>query len=149
MEIECKYLIEETPSDFKNFPSKRIRQGYISTTPVIRIRQLGDDYILTIKGKGLLAREEFELFISEDEFINLSKKVDNHIIDKTRYYIPYQNYIIELDIFHAQLEGLILAEVEFPSIEEANAFIPPKWMKTDVTQDPTYQNSNLSKKANL
>lgn len=54
--------------------------------------------------------------------------------------------VIELDVFNAPFEGLIIAEVEFPSIEKANAFIPPAWFEEDVTNDPAYHNSNLSKK---
>lgn len=145
MEIERKYIIEETPKNLKDFPSKRIKQGYISTGPVIRIRQLGEEFILTIKGKGLLAREEHELTISDDEFHTLSKKVDGIVIDKTRYYIPFGNHTIELDIFHKDYDGLILAEVEFDSIEEADSFTPPTWFGPDVTQSSKYHNSTLSK----
>ena len=61
---------------------------------------------------------------------------------------PAHNWqpMIELDVFDAPFEGLIIAEVEFPSIEEANSFIPPAWFAKDVTNDPAYHNSNLSKK---
>ena len=145
MEIERKYIIEETPKNLENFVSKKIKQGYISTSPVIRIRQLDDDYILTIKGKGLLAREEHEINISKNEFYSLHEKVDGLVIDKTRYYIPYEKYTIELDVFHKDYEGLILAEVEFESIEEANIFTPPKWFGPDVTHSSKYHNSTLSK----
>jgi len=145
MEIERKYIIEETPKNLKGFLSKKIKQGYISTSPVIRIRQLGEEYILTIKGKGLLAREEHELNISESEFYTLSKKVDGIVIDKTRYYIPFGNYTIEFDIFHKDYDGLLLAEVEFETLEEANSFTPPDWFGEDVTHLSKYHNSTLSK----
>lgn len=145
MEIERKYIIEETPKNLKDFSSKRIKQGYISTSPVIRIRQLDTEFILTIKGKGLLAREEHELYIEESDFHTLSEKVDGLVIDKTRYYIPYNNYTIELDLFHADYDGLILAEVEFETLEQANSFIPPTWFGEDVTHSSKYHNSTLSK----
>lgn len=145
MEIERKYLITTLPFSLQDYRSRAIQQAYISTSPVIRIRQLDDQYILTVKGKGTLAREEFELFLSKDEFLNLSKKAEGYIIEKTRYYIPFKNYIIELDIFNGHHEGLILAEVEFEDLQEANLFIPPDWFGRDVTELPTYHNSYLSR----
>lgn len=145
MEIERKYIIEETPKNLKVFSSKNIKQGYISTSPVIRIRQLGEDYILTIKGKGMLAREEYELNICESEFYTLSKKVEGIVIDKTRYYIPFGKHTIELDLFHKDYEGLVLAEVEFETLDDANNFIPPDWFGEDVTHLTKYHNSTLSK----
>lgn len=145
MEIERKYLIHTLIEDYLQYPHKEIKQGYISTSPVIRIRQLGTEYILTIKGQGLLSREEHELIINEDQFNTLSQKVDGYVIHKTRYYIPYNKHTIELDIFHDEYQGLILAEVEFDSITEANSFTPPTWFGEDVTNTPSYHNSNLSK----
>lgn len=145
MEIERKYIIEETPKNLKDFAFKRIKQGYISTSPVIRIRQLGEDFILTIKGQGLLAREEHELMISESEFYTLSRKVDGLVISKTRYYIPFNEYTIEFDVFHDDYEGLLLAEVEFECLDDANSFTPPEWFGEDVTHLSKYHNSTLSK----
>lgn len=148
MEIERKYLIKKIPDDFTSYPHKLIKQGYLSTSPVIRIRQLGSDFILTIKGQGLLSREEYELSITLEQFNNLSKKVDGLIIHKTRYYIPFNKHIIELDIFYDEYDGLILAEVEFDSLEDANTFKMPDWFKIDVTEQPSYHNSNLSRNHN-
>lgn len=144
MEIERKYLITKAPENYNHYPNKRISQGYISTEPVIRIRQLDDHYILTVKGNGLLAREEFELSISQQEYKNLSHKVQGTVISKTRYYIPFDKYTIEFDVFDGDYKGLMLAEVEFESIDEANNFIPPPWFTKDVTEDGRYQNSRLS-----
>ena len=58
MEIERKYLIRQLPNHLNDYPHDEISQAYISTDPVIRIRKKNEDYILTIKSKGLLAREE-------------------------------------------------------------------------------------------
>ena len=63
-----------------------------------------------------------------------------------RYLIPYDKYTIELDIFKGAFEGLIYAEVEFDTLEEATSFTPPSWFGTDVTESPEYTNSYLSKK---
>jgi len=144
MEIELKYIIEEAPKDLNLYPHKHIQQGYLSFSPVIRIRQIDSNYILTIKGKGLIQREEYELEITETEFKKLSKKTEGILLDKTRYYIPYKHYTIELDVFHKEYEPLILAEVEFDSIHQANVFIPPDWFGENVSGNPSYQNNNLA-----
>ena len=68
-------------------------------------------------------------------------------IEKTRYLIPLEkNLTAELDVFHGKLDSLMLVEVEFDSIEAANAFVPPSWFGEDVTFSNKYHNCNLSKK---
>lgn len=146
MEIERKFLIQTLPENLEAYPSKEIEQGYICTDPVIRIRRSDDNYILTCKSKGLMAREEFELPLSKEAFEHLKPKTDGIFIEKTRYLIPFDNNLtFELDIFHGTHAPLVLAEVEFTSIEEANAFIPPAWFGEDVTNSSKYHNSNLSR----
>ena len=145
MEIERKYLIAHCPFNLSDFPRQTLRQGYISKNPVIRIRQADSDYILTIKGKGLIEREEHELCLDEEQFLSLIPKVEGNFIEKTRYKIPYGAFTIELDIFHGLLEGLCFAEVEFESQEAMLSFTPPNWFGCDVSENPSYQNSYLSK----
>jgi len=142
MEIERKFLIKELP-DLSKYESKHITQGYLNTNPVVRVREDGDKYYLTYKGKGLLAREEANLPLTKEAFEHLVVKSDGRIIKKTRYLIPLDPYTIELDVFEGDHAPLIMAEVEFPSIEEANAFIPPEWFGEDVTSDSSYHNSNM------
>lgn len=144
MEIERKFTIKELP-DLSNFSYKKLTQAYLNTDPVIRIRREDNDYFLTYKGKGLLAREEYNLPLNEESFHHLLPKADGLVISKTRYLIPYENYTIELDIFEGDLAPLVIAEVEFDSEKEAYSFIPPSWFDQDVTQDKRYHNSNLSK----
>ncbi|MBN2222633.1 MAG: CYTH domain-containing protein [Vallitaleaceae bacterium] len=145
MEIERKYLVTHCPFDLSDFPLQTIRQGYISKNPVIRIRQSNSEYILTVKGKGLIEREEYELHLDEEQFLSLIPKVEGNFIEKTRYKIPYGDFIIELDIFHGYLEGLCFAEVEFENHEAMINFTPPEWFDLDVSENPSYQNSHLSK----
>lgn len=146
MEIERKYLIEHIPFDLDDYPKQQIAQGYLSTNPVVRIRRSNDEYILTYKGQGLMVREEYNLPLTQEAFEHMIPKCDGRFIDKTRYLIPYmEKYTIELDIFHNDLSPLKLAEVEFDSKEEADAFIPPEWFGEDVTFSSKYHNSNLSK----
>lgn len=145
MEIERKFLIHTLPDALDNYPRKEIAQGYINREPVVRIRRSNEDYILTCKGQGLMAREEFELPLSKEAFEHMRPKCDGIFIEKTRYLIPYDEKLtIELDVFHGKLAPLVLAEVEFESIEDANAFLPPVWFGEDVTNTPKYHNSNLS-----
>lgn len=144
MEIERKFTVKELP-DLSNYQYKRLTQAYLNTDPVIRIRREDEKYVLTYKGKGLLAREEHNLPLNAESFEHLLPKADGLVISKTRYLIPYENYLIELDIFDGDLAPLIMAEVEFESEEDAHAFVPPSWFDKDVTQDKRYHNSNLSK----
>ena len=144
MEIERKFTIKELP-DLSNFSSKKIVQAYLNTDPVIRIRQEDCEYYMTYKGKGLLVREEYNLPLNKEAFEHLLPKADGIVIAKTRYCIPYESHMIELDIFENELAPLIMAEVEFNSEEEALAFLPPEWFDQDVTLDKRYHNSNMSK----
>ena len=145
MEIERKFLIHTLPENLDTYPRKEIEQGYINREPVVRIRRSDDKYILTCKGQGLMAREEFELPLTKEAFEHMKPKTDGIFIQKTRYLIPYDEiHTIELDVFHGQLAPLVLAEVEFSSIEEADVFVPPSWFGEDVTNTPKYHNSNLS-----
>lgn len=145
MEIERKFLIHTLPENLENYPRKEIEQGYINREPVVRIRRSDDKYILTCKGQGFMVREEFELPLTREAFEHMKPKTDGIFIEKTRYLIPYEKKLtIELDVFHGKLAPLVLAEVEFDSVEEADAFIPPAWFGEDVTNSPKYHNSNLS-----
>ena len=79
---------------------------------------------------------------------DLLAKADGRILTKRRYEIPIEGtaLTIELDIFSGVYEGLILAEVEFPTEEEALAFVPPSWFGREVTYSGEYQNSVLAMK---
>ena len=142
MEIERKFLIKELP-DLRKYKYYKIEQGYLSTSPVVRIRRKDDKYILTYKGSGLMARQEIEAELTEEAYHHLLEKIDGYPITKKRYIIPLDPYTIELDIFEGHMEGLVMAEVEFPSVEEANSFVPPEWFGEDVTDDRRYHNSNM------
>ncbi len=145
MEIEKKYLTEKIPFDITAYPKKEISQCYISTKPTIRLRKSDNEYILTVKGHGKIAREEFELNISEEEYNRLKKKSDTKEVIKTRYFVPISNgYIAEVDIYHGILEGVMTTEVEFNTLEEAEIFIAPDWFGKDISLDPKYKNTCLA-----
>lgn len=147
MEIERKYLIRNLPDQYQTYPCKEIEQGYLCTSPVVRIRKSDDEYSLTYKGSGLMIREEYNLPLTKEAYEHLRPKTDGILIRKMRYYIPYGNqYVIELDLFLDALAPLVLAEVEFPTKEEADRFVAPDWFGEDVTFETKYHNSTLSRK---
>jgi len=149
MEIERKYLISELPESLYEYPHKKYEQGYLCVAPVIRIRQEGDQFFLTYKSGGMMAREEYNLPLDEASYLHLRDKVDHKLVHKTRYFIPLpcegrdRPYTIELDVFEGCLSPLVMAEVEFDSIEESDSFLPPDWFGREVTYDPKYHNSQL------
>lgn len=144
MEIEKKYLIHSLPI-LKDFPCKQICQGYISTDPVIRVRKSDDQYFVTLKGDGQIAREEWELPITAEQYSRLLKKVEGQLVEKSRYLIPLDNGLTaELDIYKGDLEGFRTVEVEFPSLETIADFRPPSWFGRDVSEDKSFKNSQLS-----
>lgn len=159
MEIERKYLIHDIPEDIERFPYHDIEQAYLCTEPVVRIRRSDEEYYLTYKGKGLLAREEYNLPLTKEAYEHLLEKADGIILTKRRYLIPLQDQAdadcksaadqadltIELDIFSGKYQGLQLAEIEFPTVEMAENFTPPAWFGKDVTFSGEYQNSKLSR----
>ena len=146
-EIERKYLVDRhnIPGDLDSYAYHDIEQAYLNTQPVVRVRKSDEEYFLTYKSKGFMERDEYNLPLDEKSYYHLLKKADGNIITKRRYLIPYGKYTIELDVFDGAFEGMVLAEVEFESLEEANAFTAPEWFIDDVTFSTKYHNSTLSK----
>lgn len=150
MEIERKFLIKEMP-DLAKYESKRLIQGYLSTKPTVRVRREDDEYYMTYKGEGYIAKEEYNLPLTKESFEHLIKKADGNIISKTRYLIPLgknaegNELTAELDVFDEPFAPLAFVEVEFPTLDEANSFVPPLWIGEDVTDKKEYYNSYMSK----
>ncbi len=147
MEIERKFVPVRLPENLEQYPSTPMVQGYLCTDPVVRVRKEGGRFFLTLKGGGLLAHEEVNFPLTAEAFEHLLPKCDGRIIRKTRYFLPVEarpDLTAELDLFEGELSGLVILEVEFPSVEAAGAFLPPSWFGQDVTEDPAYHNSALS-----
>ncbi|QNM04728.1 CYTH domain-containing protein [Qiania dongpingensis] len=142
MEIERKFLVKKIPENLESYPCLTIEQAYLCTDPVVRIRQEDNSYYMTYKGKGMMAREEYNLPLNENAYLHLKAKADGRTITKKRYRIPLGTLTAELDIFSAPRE-LTLVEVEFSTEEEARSFCPPDWFGEDVTTDSRYHNSNM------
>ena len=146
MEIERKFLIKKLPNNLTSYKARKIEQAYLCTDPVVRVRRDNDVYYLTYKSKGMIVREEYNLPLTKEAYGHLLAKADGNIITKTRYEIPEKdNLTIELDVFEGKFDGLLLAEVEFASEEEALGYIPPEWFGEDVSNSTKYHNSTLSR----
>ena len=151
MEIEKKYLIDLNKISFAldAFAVRIIEQGYLCTSPVVRIRRDNDKYELTYKSGGLMKRREENLPLNQTSYEHLVTKVDGRLIRKRRYMIPLDGensgLTVELDVFEGDLAPLVLAEVEFPDENAANAFMAPAWFGEDVTFCGLYHNSYLSR----
>jgi adenylate cyclase len=146
-EIERKFLVK---GSFKEaaFDALRITQGYLSTAPgrSVRVRLRGEQGFLTIKGPSLdggLSRFEWEKEISAQDARELLALCEPGIIDKTRWLVKVGRHTFEVDEFHGDNEGLIVAEVELGAPDEA--FEKPAWLGEEVTGDRRYYNSALTK----
>ena len=153
MEIERKFLVSQETAKYylekanlKELDCHEIEQAYLTTEPVIRVRKSDDEYYLTYKGKGLMSREEYNLPLTKESYDTLLKKADGNIITKKRVLIPYEKYLIELDIFKAPFDYIRMAEVEFTSEKEAEEFVKPEWFLEEVTNNREYHNSVMSRK---
>lgn len=142
-EIERKFLVEE--GAWRQAPATRYRQGYLSTVKerTVRVRTIGDQGYLTIKGLSVGAsRLEFEYPIPVDDANQLlSELCERPLIEKDRHKLDHAGLTWEVDEFFGENQGLILAEVELAS--EDQPFARPDWVTEEVTEDPRYFNANL------
>jgi CYTH domain-containing protein len=149
VEIERKFLV--TSEDFKKeaFAKHQIAQGYLNSNPerTVRIRIKGESGFLTIKGKNNdsgTTRFEWETEIALMEAKPLLDLCEKGILLKTRYEIQVGKHVYEVDVFHGENEGLIIAEIELSSEQEV--FEKPNWLGKEVTGDNRYYNSYISQK---
>ncbi|MGM0392103.1 MAG: CYTH domain-containing protein [Bacteroidota bacterium] len=151
-EIERKFLVKSDAFKSDAYQKTRIVQGFLNTHPerTVRIRINGQQAFLTVKGKSSengLSRFEWEKEIEVKEAEDLLKLCEQGIIEKDRYLVEIENHIFEVDEFHGQNEGLIIAEIELNA--EEDTFSKPFWLGEEVTGDIRYYNSQLSKKPYL
>jgi CYTH domain-containing protein len=146
-EIERKFLVLDDSYKHEAYHSSHVRQGYLCSErgKTVRIRLRDDKAYLTIKGPSLdggLSRYEFEREIPfADGEIMLSLCHDG-LIDKTRWLIRAGNHTFEVDEFHGDNDGLVVAEVELGSVDETP--IIPHFIGKEVTGDRRYYNAQLS-----
>lgn len=144
LEIEHKYLVVNDRYKDIAFRCVDIRQGYLNRLPerTVRVRTVDDRGFLTVKGKNKGdVRLEFEYEIPYADAVSLLKLCEPGIVEKKRYYVDYKGLTWEIDEFHGQREGLVVAEVEIP--ESGFEYEKPSFIGKNVTGDPRYYNSNL------
>ncbi len=144
MEIERKFLVLSLPENLSDYPCHQIEQGYLCAEPTVRIRREDDAFYLTYKSGDRMDHEEVNLPLTATAYSHLKPKCDGIFITKKRYCIPFEKYTIELDVFEQEAAPLVLAEVEFSSVKEALAFVPPGWFGEDVTDSIYYHNNYIS-----
>ena len=147
-EIERKFLVKDGVDIDSLGVATEITQGYLSSVKerTVRVRIKGDKGFLTIKGIGNssgASRFEFEKEITVDEAKHLLDICEKPILSKARTNVKVGNHILEVDRFLLENEGLIVAEVELESEDEA--FEKPSWLGKEVTGDTKYYNSMLIK----
>ena len=148
LEIERKFLVTSNAFKTKASEHYKIIQGFLNSDPerTVRVRLQKDKGLLTVKGKSTddgLVRFEWETEISMQDATSLLQLCEKGIIDKTRYHIMSGAHLFEVDVFHGENNGLILAEIELRSVDDI--FEKPSWLGKDVTGDIRYYNSSLSK----
>lgn len=147
LEIERKFLIRSLPDNLEQYPHKEIIQGYLAIVAdgtEVRLRKKGDKYVQTVKGEGDEKRPEAEEEITAKQFNKFWPVTKGKRVEKTRYEIPHENGVIELDIYHGDLDGLITAEMEFDTDEDSKNFNPPSWFDEEVTKNKDYKNQSLA-----
>jgi len=147
IETERKFLVLDDGFKTQAVESHRIRQGYIAHDMgrSVRVRILDDKGILTVKGPfiGVGSRPEWEKEISLKEAEELFQICKPGSIDKTRWIVPAGERKFEVDEFHGENEGLVMAEIELESQDEA--FERPSWLGEEVTGDPRFYNGYLAR----
>ncbi len=145
-EIERKFLLRSDSWRARVESSERVCQGYLVADGVrsVRVRTKGGRGFLTIKGAlSGLARPEFEYTIPLADAVALLESLcARPQIDKTRHHVRHAGMLWEIDEFHGDNAGLIVAEVELASVDQTVAL--PDWAGAEVTGDRRYYNSQLA-----
>lgn len=142
-EIERKFLVQRLPFDAAKHPFVNIAQGYLALEPgghEVRLRKKGPEYFLTVKSAGTMVREEYETSLTPEQFQTLWPGTEGRRLQKDRYLFEGR---IEVDIYRGNLEGLIVAEIEFPDHVSAKSYQAPTWMEQEITHLNFLKNRNL------
>ncbi|MGY0406794.1 MAG: CYTH domain-containing protein [Polaribacter sp.] len=148
LEIERKFLVKNNDFKKESFKKTLLQQGFLNSDKerVVRIRVTDSEAFITIKGKSNIKgtiRFEWEHKIPILEAKKLLLLCEPAIIEKTRFYVQKGNHIFEIDEFHGENKGLVVAEIELNTEDET--FIKPLWLGKEVTGDVKYYNSSISK----
>jgi adenylate cyclase len=148
IEIERKFLVDEVPADLGRHPARPVRQGYLAVEPgggEVRVRRIDDATVLTVKRGTGRTRVEEEVPIDPAAFERLWPLTEGRRVEKVRHLVPAgDGLVLELDVYEGDLDGLVVAEIEFPSEAVADAWAPPPWLGAEVTTDERYKNHSLA-----
>ena len=144
VEIERKFLIDKFPDTLPLLESAEVWQGYISTEPVVRIRKKvmksGESYRLCFKGAGGLVRTEVEMPLAAEKYAALLPLLGAPPVHKVfRVYALPGGERLECSLVDGQY---YYAEVEFSTVDAANAFSPPAFLGAEKTNDPAFTMSH-------
>ena len=156
IETERKFLVKDEGFKAQAVEKHRVRQGYIAHDGgrTVRVRLWDDIGVLTIKGPSMdggISRYDWERELTREEAEDLFLLCKPGMVDKTRWIVPVPTVMadpdrpsrkFEVDEFHGENEGLVIAEIELGSPDEA--FEKPSWLGEEVTGDRRYYNSYLA-----
>lgn len=144
IEIERKFLVKSLPAEMQD--GTLIQQGYLAHDEhmEVRIRQYGNNHFLTVKEGAGLMRRETEVEISHEQFLALWPSTEGRRLEKVRSLVNYGAFQVEVDRYLGDLEPLLVAEVEFSSVEESESFEKPDYLGQEVTEVEAYRNISLA-----
>jgi len=147
LEIERKFAVKSTNFLANAKESYKITQGYLNTDKnrTVRVRIKGSKGFITVKGISSadgLSRFEWEKEIDIKDAEALLLLCEDFLIDKTRYLIPFDNVVFEVDVFEGANKGLVIAEVELETTDQQ--FEKPDWLGEELTGDERFYNAYLS-----
>lgn len=147
-EIEHKYLVKDESWRQYVVSSDKFIQAYISHRKdgIVRLRISEHKAYITIKGRTVDCERgewEYEIPVTDAQEMMAHKVYEGGYLEKRRYYVIYEGFKWEIDVFEGRHKGLILAEIELP--DKQTEFIIPPFIGEEVSQDPQYFNSNLNK----
>ncbi|HEY7257335.1 MAG TPA: CYTH domain-containing protein [Solirubrobacterales bacterium] len=146
-EVERKFLLDELPSISEGSEPIHIEQGYlaIDERAEVRVRRADRECLLTAKGGHGEVREEVEIHLGEAQFEALWPLTEGRRLRKARHLIPLEGELkVELDVFAGDLDGLVVAEIEFADVDQSHRFEPPGWLGEEITGDHRYAGQSLA-----
>lgn len=147
VEIERKFSVKNTNFLVNTKESFKITQGYLNSDKnrTVRVRIKGNKGFITVKGLSSvdgLSRFEWEKEIAVKDAEALLLLCEDFVIDKTRYILPFNDVVFEIDVFEGANKGLVIAEVELQSTDQQ--FEKPDWLADELTGDERFYNAYLS-----
>lgn len=151
VEVERKWLIagvDSLPAEVLAAPAAEIEQGYLTVGAdgsETRVRRKAGHCTLTVKSGRGLVRNEAEVRLTAEQFEVLWPATEQARVQKQRRAVPGEGGLtIEVDVYSGQLDGLVVAEVEFADPWGAESFVAPYWFGLEVTADDAYKNRSLA-----